>query len=162
MRLHNLTNNKGARKTRKRLGCGPGTGQGKTAGKGHKGDKARSGGRVRPGFEGGQMPLYRRLPHRGFSNARFRIEFDVVNVGDLAKLESSEIDRITLLEAGLIRKAGLPLKVLADGELNRSIVVYAEKFSKQAKDKIESLGGKAIVVTADCCDDASCLDEIEK
>jgi len=147
MRLHTLTNVPGAVHRRKRVGCGEGGGHGKTSTKGGKGQTARSGGSIRPGFEGGQMPLYRKLPHRGFNNHNFRSTFAVVNVGDLARLDAAvtEVDAGALAQAGLVRDAGVPLKVLGDGELSRAFKVTAAKFTASAKAKIEQAGGQAIV-----------------
>jgi large subunit ribosomal protein L15 len=146
MRLHTLKNVKGATHRRKRVGCGEGSGHGKTSGKGGKGQTARSGGSIRPGFEGGQMPLYRKLPHRGFNNYEFRTTYAVVNVGDLAKLDASvtEVNIDALVKAGLIRADGALLKVLGDGEISRALKVTAAKFSGQAKAKIEKAGGQAV------------------
>lgn len=147
MRLHTLKNVKGAVHRRKRVGCGEGGGHGKTSGKGGKGQTARSGGSIRPGFEGGQMPLYRKLPHRGFNNYEFRTTYAIVNVGDLARLDASitEANAATLAQAGLIRDDGAKLKVLGDGEISRALKVTAAKFSGSAKAKIEQAGGTAIV-----------------
>ena len=146
MRLHNLVNVKGAVHRKKRVGCGEGSGHGKTSGKGGKGQTARSGGSIRPGFEGGQMPLYRKLPHRGFNNYEFRTNYAVVNVGDLNRLAAdiSEVNGAALVSAGLIR-SGLPVKVLGEGELSRALKVTAAKFSAGAKEKIEKAGGQAVV-----------------
>lgn len=146
MRLHTLKNVKGAVHRRKRVGCGEGGGHGKTSGKGGKGQTARSGGSIRPGFEGGQMPLYRKLPHRGFNNYNFRTTYAVVNVGDLAKLDASvtEVNIDALVQAGLIRADGAMLKVLGDGELTRALKVTAHKFTASAKEKIEKAGGQAL------------------
>ncbi len=146
MRLHSLKNVKGAVHRKKRVGCGEGGGHGKTSGKGGKGQTARSGGSIRPGFEGGQMPLYRKLPHRGFNNYNFRTTYAVVNVGDLAKLDASvtEVNIDALVQAGLIRADGAMLKVLGDGELSRALKVTAHKFTGSAKAKIEKAGGQAI------------------
>ena len=146
MRLHTLKNVKGAVHRRKRVGCGEGGGHGKTSGKGGKGQTARSGGSIRPGFEGGQMPLYRKLPHRGFNNYNFRTSYAVVNVGDLAKLDASvtEVNIDALVKAGLIRADGALLKVLGDGEISRALKVTANKFTGSAKAKIEKAGGQAI------------------
>ncbi|HET7536234.1 MAG TPA: 50S ribosomal protein L15, partial [Candidatus Didemnitutus sp.] len=121
-------------------------GRGKTSGKGGKGQTARSGGSIRPGFEGGQMPLYRKLPHRGFNNYEFRTSYAVVNVGDLASLDASvkEVTAEVLAQAGLVRD-GARLKVLGDGELSRALKVTAAKFSESAKAKIEKAGGQAVV-----------------
>jgi large subunit ribosomal protein L15 len=147
MRLHSLKNVKGAVHRKKRVGCGEGSGHGKTSGKGGKGQTARSGGSIRPGFEGGQMPLYRKLPHRGFNNYEFRTSYAVVNVGDLARLDASvtEVDIAALVKGGLIRDDGALLKVLGDGELSRALKVTAAKFTGSAKAKIEKAGGQAIV-----------------
>lgn len=144
MKLHNLTNTTGAAKRRKRLGCGQGSGRGKTSGRGVKGYKARAGSGVRPGFEGGQMPLYRKLPHRGFSRARFRTEFSVVNVSDLEKLDATEINYDVLVQAGLVRKDEKFVKVLGQGEITKAVTVTADAFSATAKEKIEKAGGKVI------------------
>lgn len=147
MRLHNLKNVKGAVHRKKRVGCGEGGGHGKTSGKGGKGQTARSGGSIRPGFEGGQMPLYRKLPHRGFNNYEFRTEYAVVNVGDLAALDAqiTEVNAEVLAQAGLVRAGVTALKVLGDGEINRALKVTAQKFTGSAKAKLEQAGGAAIV-----------------
>ncbi len=147
MRLHTLKNVKGAVHRKKRVGCGEGSGHGKTSGKGGKGQTARSGGSIRPGFEGGQMPLYRKLPHRGFNNYEFRTSYAVVNVGDLARLDAkiSEVNAEVLAQAGLIRADIKLLKVLGDGEITRALKVTAQKFTGSAKAKLEKAGGAAIV-----------------
>lgn len=147
MKLHDLKNVAGAVHRRKRVGCGEGGGHGKTSTRGGKGQTARSGGSIRPGFEGGQMPLYRKLPHRGFNQAAFRVEPAVVNVGDFAALDSSvtEVDAAVLSQNGFIRKDETFLKVLGDGEISRALKVTAAKFSASAKAKIEAAGGQAIV-----------------
>jgi large subunit ribosomal protein L15 len=147
MRLHELSNTPGAVKRRKRVGCGEGGGHGKTSGRGHKGQGSRSGGGIRPGFEGGQMPLYRRLPHRGFNNFNFRTVYDTVNIGELAKIDESvtEVDRDALIKAGLIRGQAPSVKILGDGEISRAIKITAAKFSASAKEKIEKAGGEAVV-----------------
>jgi large subunit ribosomal protein L15 len=147
MRLHSLKNVKGAVHRKKRVGCGEGSGHGKTSGKGGKGQSARSGGSIRPGFEGGQMPLYRKLPHRGFNNYNFRTTYALVNVGDLARLDASvtEVNIAALVNAGLIRADGALLKVLGDGEITRALKITAHKFTGSAKEKIEKAGGQAIV-----------------
>jgi large subunit ribosomal protein L15 len=147
MRLHELSNTPGAVKRRKRVGCGEGGGHGKTSGRGHKGQGSRSGGGIRPGFEGGQMPLYRRLPHRGFNNFNFRTVYDTVNIGELAKIDESvtEVDRDALIAAGLIRGQAPSVKILGDGEISRAIKITAAKFSASAKEKIEKAGGEAVV-----------------
>jgi large subunit ribosomal protein L15 len=147
MKLHELKNVPGAVHRKKRVGCGEGGGHGKTSGKGGKGQTARSGGSIRPGFEGGQMPLYRKLPHRGFNNANHRTEVAVVNVGDLAGLDSkvTEVNAESLAAAGLIRSGEKTVKILGDGELARALKVTAAKFSESAKAKIEKAGGQAVV-----------------
>ncbi len=146
MRLHELSNRPGAVKRRKRVGCGEGGGHGKTSGRGGKGQTARSGSSIRPGFEGGQMPLYRKLPHRGFNNYNFRTNYDTVNVGELARLDESitEVDRDVLIKAGLIRGQYPLLKILATGEITRTFKVTANKFSAAAKEKIEKAGGETV------------------
>jgi large subunit ribosomal protein L15 len=147
MKLHELKNVKGAVHRKKRVGCGEGSGHGKTSGRGGKGQTARSGGSIRPGFEGGQMPLYRKLPHRGFNNYNHRVEMAVLNVGDLASLDAKikEVDATALAAAGLIRGGETSVKILGDGELSRALKVTAAKFSESAKAKIEKAGGSAIV-----------------
>jgi large subunit ribosomal protein L15 len=147
MKLHDLKNVTGAVHRKKRVGCGEGGGHGKTSGRGGKGQTARSGSSIRPGFEGGQLPLYRKLPHRGFNNYNFRTEMAVINVGDLAGLEASvtEVTAEALAKAGLIRGGESAVKVLGDGELTRALKVTAAKFSVSAKAKIEQAGGQAIV-----------------
>lgn len=147
MKLHELKNVKGAVHRKKRVGCGEGGGHGKTSGRGGKGQTARSGGSIRPGFEGGQMPLYRKLPHRGFNQFNFRTEIAVLNVGDLASLDASvtEVTAETLAAAGLIRGGEKSVKILGDGELSRALKVTAKRFSESAKAKIEKAGGQAIV-----------------
>ncbi len=145
MKLHTLKNPKGAKHSHKRLGCGVGSGHGKTSGRGHKGAKARSGGHVRAGFEGGQMPLYRKLPHRGFNNKNFTVDYAVVNVGALEELGLEEISREDLVVAGLVRASDSLVKILGNGELTKKVVVKADKFSASAVKKIEAAGGKAIV-----------------
>jgi large subunit ribosomal protein L15 len=146
MKLHELKNVPGAVHRKKRVGCGEGGGHGKTSGRGGKGQTARSGGSIRPGFEGGQMPLYRKLPHRGFNNYNHRVEFAVVNVGALAGLDASitEVNADILAANGLIRAGEKSVKILGDGELGRAIKVSAAKFSASAKAKIEKAGGQAI------------------
>ena len=147
MKLHELKNVPGAVHRKKRVGCGEGGGHGKTSGRGGKGQTARSGGSIRPGFEGGQMPLYRKLPQRGFNNYNHRTEIAVVNVGDLASLDAkvSDVNAQVLAESGLIRADGKAVKILGDGELTRALKVTAAKFSESAKAKIEKAGGQAIV-----------------
>jgi large subunit ribosomal protein L15 len=147
MKLHELKNVPGAIHRKKRVGCGEGGGHGKTSGRGGKGQSARSGSSIRPGFEGGQMPLYRKLPHRGFNNYNFRTEIAVVNLRDIAGLDEkvTEVNAESLAKAGLIRGGEKTVKVLGDGELTRAFTVTAAKFSESAKAKIEKAGGKAIV-----------------
>jgi len=144
MKLEELKPSKGARKKSKRVGRGPGSGSGKTAGKGHKGQKARSGGVKGPGFEGGQMPLQRRLPKRGFTNI-FRKEYAVVNLSDLSDL-SGTITPETLMEQGIVRHSKDGIKILGVGELKSALTIRAQKFSKSAIDKIQAAGGKAEVI----------------
>jgi large subunit ribosomal protein L15 len=147
MKLHELKNVPGAVHRKKRVGNGEGGGHGKTSGRGGKGQSARSGSSIRPGFEGGQMPLYRKLPHRGFNQTAFRTEPVIVNVGDLAILDDkiTEVNAEVLVQAGLIRKDEKFLKVLGDGEITRALKITAAKFSDSAKAKIEKAGGQAIV-----------------
>lgn len=133
-------------KRRKRLGCGIGSGHGKTSTKGHKGQRARSGFSQRAGWEGGQNPLYRRLPKRGFNNAEFKTEYAIVNLERLSKLTESEISPDTLRASGLIRKSDLLVKVLGSGELKKAVTVKAHHFSESAKNKIEKAGGKALLI----------------
>jgi large subunit ribosomal protein L15 len=148
MKLHEMKNVAGAVHRKKRVGCGEGGGHGKTSGRGGKGQSARSGSSIRPGFEGGQMPLYRKLPHRGFNQSAFRIEPIIVNVGDLSRLDPNvvEVDALVLANAGLIRHDEKYLKVLGDGEVTRVFNVTASKFSDSAKAKIEKAGGRAVVL----------------
>jgi large subunit ribosomal protein L15 len=147
MKLHELRNVAGAIHRKKRVGCGEGGGHGKTSTRGGKGQSARSGSSFRPGFEGGQMPLYRKLPHRGFNNSNFRTEIAVVNLRDLGGLgaEVTEVDAVYLAKAGLIRSGETSVKVLGDGEITRALTVTAARFSEAAKAKIEKAGGKVIV-----------------
>ena len=146
MKLHELSPAEGSAKAAWRKGRGTGSGNGKTAGKGHKGQNARSGGGVRPGFEGGQNPLYRRLPKRGFHN-RFSTQYAIINVETLNKFEDGAVvDINTLLAEGIIRKAYSGLKVLGDGEISKKVTVKATVFSASAKEKIEAAGGKAEVI----------------
>ncbi|MCG8541301.1 MAG: 50S ribosomal protein L15 [Clostridia bacterium] len=147
MKLHELKPNKGAVKKRKRLGRGTATGQGKTAGRGQDGQKSRSGGGVRPGFEGGQMPLYRRIPKRGFSNYPFKKEWTIVNIEDLNRFEEgTEVTPQFLKDIGMIKKINDGLKILGDGQLEKKLTIKAHKFSKSAIEKIEAAGGKAEVI----------------
>lgn len=149
MGLHELSPAEGSRFPKKRKGRGQASGNGKTAGKGHKGQKARSGGKPPIGFEGGQMPLYRRLPKRGFGNGRFRKSYDVINVSDLAKLEAgTEVTLALLVEKGMIKNRPFTegLKVLGNGELGVALNVKAVRFTKSATAKIEAAGGTAEVI----------------
>ena len=147
MKLHELQPAAGSVKEVNRIGRGHGSGQGKTAGKGHKGQKARSGGSIRPGFEGGQMPLQRRIPKRGFNNI-FAKEFATVNVSELEKrFESGAVvDADALIESGAIKNAKDGIKILGNGELTKKITVKAVKFTAAAKEKIEKAGGSAEVI----------------
>ena len=143
MGLYNLKPAKGAVRGRKRVGRGPGSGLGKTSGRGEKGQKSRSGFSQKPGFEGGQMPLHRRLPKRGFSNARFRKEFSIVNVERLEAFEAGTIvTPEVLLKHGMIRKLRDGLKILGDGALSKALTVRAHRFSEKAKQSIAGAGGK--------------------
>lgn len=147
MKLNTLYSNEGATQTRKRVGRGVGSGLGKTSGKGHKGQNARSGGGVRPGFEGGQLPLFRRLPKRGFSNALFKVRYATINVGDLNDFEDGAIVTPEILkEMGLIKKQLDGIKVLGNGTLEKKLTVRANKFSDTAIAQIEKLGGKIEVI----------------
>ena len=147
MKLHTMHAAVGATHSRKRLGRGVGSGLGKTSGKGHKGQNARSGGGVRPGFEGGQLPLFRRLPKRGFSNARFKTEYATINLSDLNRFEDGAVVTPELLkEMGLVKNQLDGIKVLGNGTLEKKLTVKAHKFSSSAQEKIESLGGKIEVM----------------
>lgn len=147
MKLHELKPNAGSTASRKRVGRGAGSGLGKTSGKGHKGQNARSGGGVRPGFEGGQLPLFRRLPKRGFNNYEFRTEYAIVNVGDLNDFkDGSVIELSNLKESGLVKKEKDGIKILGNGELTKKLTVKANKFSSTARVKIENAGGKIEVI----------------
>ena len=147
MKLHELSPAEGSVKERFRKGRGAGSGNGKTAGKGHKGQNARSGGGVRPGFEGGQLPLYRKLPKRGFNNYRFAKKYAVVNVELLNKFADGDVvDFAALLNAGIIKNVFDGVKVLGEGELTKKLTVKAAVFSASAKEKIEAVGGKTEVV----------------
>ena len=146
MKLHELKPADGARKDKTRLGRGTGSGCGKTSGKGHKGQKARSGGGVRPGFEGGQMPIYRRLPKRGFKNI-WRKEYAEVNVGTLENFEAeSTVDAVALVEAGILKNVLDGVRILGDGELTKKLNVKAQGFTKSAIKKIEAAGGTIEVI----------------
>lgn len=147
MKLHTIKPNEGATQTRKRVGRGPGSGLGKTAGRGENGQNSRSGGGVRIGFEGGQTPLFRRLPKRGFSNARFKKVYAVINLSDLNKFEDgAEVTPEILKNMGLVKKELDGIKVLGNGVLEKKLTVKAHKFSETAKQAIEKTGGKAEVI----------------
>jgi large subunit ribosomal protein L15 len=146
MNLHTLKPRPGAKHRVKRLGQGESSGKGKTSGKGHKGQKARSGGSIRLGFEGGQMPLIRRLPKRGFNNAAFKKEYAIVNLADLNRFDDgATIDEAKLLEAKLIRGKYHGVKILADGELSKKLTITVDKVSAAAREKIEKAGGAVTV-----------------
>ncbi len=146
MKLNQLTAAPGSIQERKRIGRGCGSGTGKTAGKGHKGQKARAGHGMRPGFEGGQMPLQRRIPKRGFNNI-FAKEIVSVNVGSLNRFENgAAVDAAALIEAGIIKKSCDGVKILSNGKLEKKLTVKAAAFSQAAKEKIEAAGGKAEVI----------------
>ena len=148
MKLHELSPAPGSTKSAWRKGRGVGSANGKTAGRGHKGQNARTGGGVRPGFEGGQIPLYRRLPKRGFTNSLFKKEYAIINLETLDKLfnDGDAVSMETLLEKGVIRKELNGLKVLGRGEITKKLTVKAAIFSASAKEKIEAAGGKAEVI----------------
>lgn len=143
LRLHNLRPTPGSRHRAKRLGCGESSGHGKTSGKGHKGQKARSGGSIRLGFEGGQMPLIRRLPKRGFNNAAFHKNYAIVNLSDLNRFEKgATVNEQALREAKLVRGNFDGIKILGDGELKHELTIEGAKLSESAREKIEKAGGK--------------------
>ncbi len=147
MKLNNVKPNPYATKNRKRVGRGPGSGTGKTAGRGENGQNSRSGGGVRIGFEGGQTPLFRRLPKRGFTNARFKKVYAVINLDDLNKFEDgAEVSPEILKDMGIVKNTLDGVKILGDGKLDKKLTVKANKFSKTAKEQIEKLGGKAEVI----------------
>ena len=147
MKLHELERNIGAKQKRKIVGRGPGSGLGKTSGKGHKGQNARSGGGVNPVFEGGQLPLYRRLPKRGFSNYEFKVRYATINVEDLNIFEEGTLVTPALLkEVGMVKKQLDGIKVLGNGTLTKKLTVQAHKFSKSAAEKIEESGSKIEVI----------------
>src|SRR6516162_4270475 len=144
--LDNLRPRPGARHRVKRLGCGESSGHGKTSGKGHKGQKARSGGSIRLGFEGGQMPLIRRLPKRGFGNGAFRATYAIINLADLEKFDAdTRVTEQVLREKGLLKGSVDGVKILGRGELTKKLTVEADKFSESARQKIEQAGGAAVV-----------------
>ena len=148
MMIHEITIKVGKYKVRRRVGRGDGSGRGKTCGRGHKGAASRSGWKRRAGYEGGQMPIIRRMPKRGFTNAPFRRLYHVVNVKTLQArcVEGAEVTAATLADAGVIRDAKLPLKILGEGELTKKLTVTAAKFSASAKAKIEAVGGAVTAV----------------
>jgi large subunit ribosomal protein L15 len=146
MRLHELKPRPGSKHRVKRLGCGESSGHGKTSGKGHKGQKARSGGSIRLGFEGGQMPLIRRLPKRGFNNAAFKTAYALVNLGDLEQFDQgTHVTEQLLREKGLVNGKFDGLKILGRGELTKKLTVEADKFSETARQGIEKAGGSVII-----------------
>ena len=145
MNLHTLKTRPGSKHRVKRLGCGESSGHGKTSGKGHKGQKARSGGSIRLGFEGGQMPLIRRLPKRGFNNAAFKTRYAIINLDTLNQFENgASVNEKTLLEAKLIRGNYDGIKILGSGELTKKLTITADKVSATAKEKIEKAGGSIV------------------
>ncbi len=147
MKLHELEKNIGATHRKKRVGRGPGSGLGKTSGRGQKGQKARSGGSINPVFEGGQLPLYRRLPKRGFTNHLFKTEYATINVEDLNRFENGTVVSPALLkEQGIIKKQLDGIKVLGNGKLEKKLTIQAHKFSKSALEKIKESGSKAEVI----------------
>ena len=146
MKLHELSPAEGSKKAVKRIGRGPASGQGKTAGKGHKGQKARAGRGMRPGFEGGQMPLTRRIPKRGFTN-RNRREFVAINISTLERFDNgAEVTVDTLIESGIVKNPKDGIKILGNGELTKKLNVKANAFSASAQEKIEALGGSCEVI----------------
>ena len=148
LKLSNLRPAEGSRRRKRRIGRGPGSGRGKTAGKGHKGQKSRSGYSRRHGFEGGQMPLIRRIPKRGFTNAPFRTRYAEVNVGRLNDLDAgTEVTPDLLKERRIVRRFLDGVKVLGDGDLGVALTVRAHKFTRSAREKIEGAGGKAVEIT---------------
>ncbi len=148
MMIHEITEKVGRHRARKRIGRGRGSGHGKTSGRGHKGAASRAGWSRRAGYEGGQMPLIRRMPKRGFTNTQFRQVFALVNVKTLERCceKGAEVDVRTLSESGVVRDAKLPLKILGEGELTKKLKVTAAKFSASARAKIEAAGGKAVEI----------------
>ena len=149
--LHDLSPSTGSHRMHKRKGRGPGSGNGKTAGRGQKGQKARSGGSIHPMFEGGQMPLHRRIPKRGFKNVN-RVEYQVVNLRDLEKVDG-EVSPESLKAAGLVRSAAKPVKILGIGEVSGKLSVSAHKFSASARTKIEAAGGSVTVIGSSSSDE---------
>lgn len=146
MRIHNLSPLKGSRKMKKRVGRGPGSGHGKTSCRGHKGQKSRSGGSIPPGFEGGQMPLQRRLPKRGFTNI-FKKNYALINIRDLKRFGSnSDVDVEALKTAGLVKRVRDRVKLLGDGKISNPVIIKVNKVSKTAREKIEAAGGKVELI----------------
>ncbi len=146
MKIHDLSPAEGSRKKRKRVGRGPGSGHGKTACRGHKGQKSRSGASIRPGFEGGQMPLHRRLPKRGFCNI-FRKQYNVININDLGQFgANSSLDVKALVDARLVKRESDRIKLLGKGEISYPVLIKVHKVSKSAKEKIEMAGGKVEII----------------
>ena len=162
MNLHNIPTIHGATHPTKRLGRGEGSGHGKTSGKGHKGQKARSGGGIPIGFEGGQMPLYRKLPRRGFNNFNFKTTFQLVNVGQLERLEGDAVNRASLIKAGLIRDSAKAVKLLGEGDLSKAFTVEVDKVSASAQSKIEAAGGKIVAPAPNTESDATEAPAVEK
>ena len=150
--LHDLSPSSGSHRMHKRKGRGQGSGNGKTAGRGQKGQKSRSGGSVHPRFEGGQMPLIRRIPKRGFKSMN-RVEYQVVNLRDFAKVDGSDVSPETLKAAGLVRSLKKPVKILAVGDVSEKLTVSAHKFSASAQSKIEAAGGSVTVIGTSSSDD---------
>ena len=148
MRLHSIKSEEGSNRRKLRVGRGEGNGRGKTCGRGHKGQRSRAGSSQRPGFESGHIPLYRRLPHRGFNNFNFETKYAVVNLEDLSRVEATEITPDVLKESGLIRRNAKLVKVLGDGEFSAKVKISAHKFSAAAKSKIEAAGGEVVVIEA--------------
>ena len=147
MKLNELQSNIGATHRKKRVGRGPGSGLGKTSGRGQKGQKARSGGSINPVFEGGQLPLYRRIPKRGFKNARFKTVYAVINLSDLNRFEDGTVVTPALLkDTGLVKKQYEGIKVLGNGKLEKKLTIQASKFSESALEKIKEAGSKAEVI----------------
>lgn len=146
MKINDLSPARGSRRNRKRVGRGPGSGHGKTCCRGHKGQRSRSGGGPRPGFEGGQMPLQRRLPKRGFTNI-FKEQYDIINIKDLNRFaQNSSLDMDALKEAGLIKRKKNGIKLLGSGEISYPLTIKVHKASKSAREKIESAGGKIEII----------------
>ena len=147
MKLNELKMNPGSTQKRKIVGRGPGSGLGKTSGRGEKGQKARSGASIKPWFEGGQNPLYKRIPRRGFNNARFTIRYAIVNVSDLNRFEDGETVNLEVLKAaGVVKQVKDGIKILGNGDITKKLTVQANKFSKTAIEKIEAAGGKVEVI----------------